>query len=152
MFPDGRFHFSGLSAPSGVADQPVGDPETLAGARNRAQAVRRQCPEADFWVGIEGGVAERERAMDAFAWIVILSRSRQCEARTATFELPPAVVELVRAGVELGDADDQIFRRQNSKQGNGAVGLLTGDLIGRTDYYSHAVMLALVAEKNPDIY
>jgi non-canonical (house-cleaning) NTP pyrophosphatase len=62
--------------------------------------------------------------------------------------LPLEVANLVRSGVELGIADDQVFGRSNSKQSNGAVGLLTADLINRQQYYEHAVVLALIPFKN----
>jgi len=58
----------------------------------------------------------------------------------------------VRAGVELGEADDIVFQRANSKQENGAIGLLTGDVIDRRQLYEHAIVLALVAFKNPSLY
>jgi non-canonical (house-cleaning) NTP pyrophosphatase len=65
-------------------------------------------------------------------------------ARTASFTLPRAVATLVLAGVELGVADDTVFGRSNSKQSDGAVGLLTRGRIDRTAYYTHALTLALV--------
>ncbi len=70
------------------------------------------------------------------------------KARTGAFMLPQEVANLVRSGIELGHADDQVFGRSNSKQTNGAVGLLTADLIDRQRYYEHAVILALVPFKN----
>lgn len=70
-------------------------------------------------------------------------------SRTATFVLPEEIAALVRQGVELGAADDIVFGRFNSKQSNGAVGILTADAIDRTRYYEHAVILALVPFKNP---
>jgi len=152
MFPERAFEAAGVSAASGVPDQPVGDEETLAGARNRALGAREKKPEAQFWVGMEGGIAHRGEKMDAFAWIVVLSGRGECEARTATFELPRKVAELVRGGMELGHADDQVFQRSNSKQKGGAVGLLTGNVIDRTEYYAHAVVLALVGERNAEEY
>lgn len=152
MFPERTFEATGVSAASGVPDQPVGDEQTLTGARNRALAARQKNPSANFWVGMEGGVIARGEKMDAFAWIVVLSKSAECEARTATFELPMKVTELVRGGMELGHADDQVFQRSNSKQKRGAVGLLTDNVIDRTEYYAHAVILALVAERQPDQY
>jgi non-canonical (house-cleaning) NTP pyrophosphatase len=39
---------------------------------------------------------------------------------------------LVESGKELGDADDIVFGKSNSKQQNGAVGILTHDIITRT--------------------
>jgi non-canonical (house-cleaning) NTP pyrophosphatase len=74
------------------------------------------------------------------------------QARSGTFLLPPAVADLVRQGVELGEADDRVFGRQNSKQANGAIGLLTGDVIDRVALYEHAVILALVPFLRPDLY
>jgi inosine/xanthosine triphosphatase len=151
MFPDETFTARGLSVPSGVGDQPMSDDETYQGALNRAQNARREAPEADFWVGIEGGIEERHGEMLAFAWVVVLSGQRAGSSRTATFTLPDALADLVRQGVELGAADDIIFGRSNSKQANGAVGILTDDAIDRTAYYQHAVILALVPFKNPTL-
>jgi len=59
---------------------------------------------------------------------------------------------LVRQGVELGEADDRIFGRNNSKQQNGAVGLLTGDAVDRAGLYVPAVIFALIPFKNPELY
>jgi putative aldouronate transport system permease protein len=56
---------------------------------------------------------------------------------------------LVRAGLELGHADDRVFGRDNSKQANGAIGILTDDVVDREAYYVHAVIMALVPFKNP---
>lgn len=59
--------------------------------------------------------------------------------------LPPAVSRLMQdSGMELGDADDQIFGRSNSKQEDGTVGILTAGLIDRASYYHHALVLGFV--------
>lgn len=142
----------GISVPSGVREQPMTDAETLQGARQRAENARAACPDADYWVGIEGGIEESGLDMLAFAWVVVISTNRAGCGRTGAFFLPPRVAELVRAGKELGEADDIVFGRSNSKQENGAVGLLTGDVVDRAGFYEHAVILALVSFKNPDLY
>jgi inosine/xanthosine triphosphatase len=151
MFPEEKFRAEGVSASSEVSDQPMSDAETLQGALNRARNARTQTPQADYWVGIEGGCDEQQGVLEAFAWVVALSNERMGRSRTGTFVLPAEVARLVRQGVELGEADDRVFRRSNSKQGNGAVGILTRDVIDRTGYYEHAVILALVPFKNPDL-
>ena len=69
-----------------------------------------------------------------------------------SFYLPPQVAELVRQGVELGEADDIVFGQSNSKQASGAVGLLTGDVIDRAGLYEGAVILALIPFKNRQLY
>ncbi len=158
MFPEEEFTFQTVSTPSLVADQPFSSEETLQGALNRARGARERVPEADYWVGIEGGVAESpagELTKDelwVFAWVVVLNHDRLGKGCTGLFFLPPRLAQLVRQGVELGEADDIVFGRVNSKQGNGAVGLLTGDLIDRAAYYEPAVILALIPFRNPELY
>ena len=90
--------------------------------------------------------------MTAFAWVYILDKQFHGKSRTATFQLPKAVCDLINQGVELGKADDIVFKRENSKQKGGAVGILTHSLINRVDYYEPAVILALIPFVNPDLY
>ncbi len=152
MFPDEAFQIDTVSVPSGVSDQPRTDRETLQGAINRARHAREDQPDAHFWVGVEGGIDYLDGQMMAFAWIEILSSEGEGRARTAIFRLPQAVQDLVESGLELGDADDHVFERENSKQRSGAVGLLTGNVISRTALYEQAVVLALVPFMNPVLY
>ena len=146
------FEFVGISVPSGVPDQPMSNNETLQGAKNRATNAQTEMPEADFWVGLEGGIEKQGSEMECFAWCVVLSKEKMGKARTSTFFLPQKIVELVDGGMELGAADDVVFQRTNSKQANGAIGILTGDVIDRTSYYVDALVLALIPFKNPELY
>ena len=152
MFPSEQFEVRPVSVPSGVSAQPASDPETYQGALNRVEAAFELHPQADFWVGIEGGVDDRQGELCAFAWIVIRSKKRTGCSRSGTFMLPEKLAGLIRQGVELGEADDIVFKRSNSKQANGAIGILTGDVIDRTELYRHAVILALVPFKNEELY
>ncbi|PIQ48040.1 MAG: inositol monophosphatase [Cytophagales bacterium CG12_big_fil_rev_8_21_14_0_65_40_12] len=148
-----RVNVEGISVPSNVADQPMTDAETLLGAKNRAINARIEVPNADYWIGIEGGVDQnQEGEMHAFAWVYIASNNQEGKAKTASFELPKKIAELVNQGIELGIADDMVFNRSNSKQKNGAVGILTNDLIDRASYYEPAVILALIPFLNPALY
>ena len=93
-----------------------------------------------------GGVVERlgERLF-AFAWMAILGPGGGLgEARSTTLPLPPAVRELVDAGIELGVANDRVFSTLNSKQGGGAFGLLTDGLYTRESVYRETLVMALV--------
>lgn len=152
MFPDRDFECVGISVPTGVSHQPMDDAETLHGAESRAKNAQATAPDAYFWVGVEGGVEDRESVLHGFAWVVVLSRDLEGRSRTASFEIPPEVAELVRNGIELGHADDQVFGRTNSKQKNGAVGLLTADVIDRVALYEPAVVLALIPFRNRELY
>lgn len=142
----------GMTVDSGVSDQPMSDAETLKGARNRAIKAQELFQEADYWVGIEGGVERGSENLSAFAWVVVLSRNGNGESRTTTFYLPPKVSELIDSGYELGEANDMIFKKHNSKQKSGAVGLLTQDKLTRTELYKQAVQLALIPIINREMY
>ena len=142
----------GVTIDSEVAGQPMSDAETLKGARIRVKNARKKYPEADFWIGIEGGVERKEDKLDAFAWVVIQGIDAIGESRTTTFSLPHSVRELIDQGYELGTANDIIFKKHNSKQQSGAVGLLTNDVISRTELYVQAVQLALIPIINAKMY
>ena len=110
IFPQERFNFRGIDVLSSVSAQPQSDAETLQGARQRAANAQEQVPEADFWVGIEGGVDTLPGESDnllTFAWVVVHSAGQAGCARTGAFVLPAGVAELVHSGLELGEADDQ---------------------------------------------
>nr|WP_319511682.1 inosine/xanthosine triphosphatase [uncultured Draconibacterium sp.] len=142
----------GVSVSSGVSDQPMSDEETLTGALNRVENARKEFDDADFWVGIEGGISISGKQIEAFAWVVVLSGEKTGRARTTSFQLPAKVAELITDGYELGVANDILFKQENSKQKTGAVGLLTNNKINRTALYKQAVELALVPFLNPDLY
>lgn len=142
----------GVSVDSGVSDQPMSDAETLAGAKRRAHNARGLFPGADFWVGIEGGIEPDDEGVTAFAWIVILGKEKSGVSRTTTFRLPKKVADLIRKGYELGDANDILFKKNNSKQKSGAVGILTNEKVSRTGLYKQAVQLALVPFLNDGLY
>jgi inosine/xanthosine triphosphatase len=153
MFPGEVFQVEGVSVASGVSHQPMTDSETYQGALNRAQHARLARPEVDYWVGIEGGCEDKYGELFAYAWMVVLSREGLSgKGRSGAFCLPREISALIREGVELGEADDRVFGRSNSKQMNGAVGLLTADAINRQVYYEHALVLALIPFKNPALH
>ena len=152
LFPGSELNVIAVAIPSDVAHQPLSDEETLRGALNRSANAQAAHPHADYWIGIEGGIQPIEQEMTAFAWIVVRSKEMIGKGRTGTFFLPPAVSELIRQGKELGEADDIVFGRTNSKQENGAVGLLTDNVIDRAQLYEHAMILALIPFKNEALY
>ncbi|KAA0146702.1 hypothetical protein FNF27_04581 [Cafeteria roenbergensis] len=167
-FPGREIVVTGVAAESGVPDQPMGDSETRLGAYNRAKRASELAAtagsEPHFAVGLEGGVLDEEWAepgaaskskrLSCMAWMAILHTASGTwgAARTGCFALPEAVADLVRSGVELGIADDRVFGRSNSKHGSGAVGLLTRGLIDRTQYYVHALSLAMCPFLHPVHY
>jgi len=128
----------------GVSDHPRSDNDTRAGAQNRVKKLMKKTLQADFYGGIEGGIDRVGNRLHAFAWIAVSDGKQQSVERTGSFELPPEVVRLIFHRIELGDADDRVFKQENSKQQNGAAGLLTHDRLTRQQLYQHALVLAFI--------
>lgn len=153
MFPEETFECVGVSAPSGVAEQPMTDEETYTGATNRLSHIKSAEPEADYWIALEGGVEERDGELEVFAWMVIESKEGVTgKGKTSSFFLPRKIAELVHQGMELGHATDKVFNETDSKQKNGSIGFLTNDNVTRTTYYIEAIIIALIPFKNPSLY
>jgi inosine/xanthosine triphosphatase len=152
MFPTQRYEFDTVSVPSEVSVQPFSDRETLRGATNRAYNARAVYPDAHAWIGIEGGVELLDGTMWSFAWAVVVTDTLLGQGKTGMVQLPRRVANLVEQGMELGEADDKIFGRENSKHAEGAVGLLTAGVFDRATYYRDAVVFALIPLKNSALY
>lgn len=121
------------------------DSDTRQGALNRAASARRLAPAAEFWVGMEGGVALYDEQLTTFAWMAIVDKAGQIStARSVTLPLPGRVRAMVEAGYELGEANDRVFSTVNSKQQGGAFGLLTQGRYTRESVYTETLVIALV--------
>ena len=144
MFPVADIEVEPVDVDAGVSEQPDSDEETRKGARNRANAASDAVGDADFWVGLEGGVDVFDDQLLAFAWMAIKGRNGHIsESRSATLPLPPAVKDLMDQGMELGEANDRVFATINSKQGGGAYGLLTDGRYTRESIYTQTLIIAL---------
>lgn len=136
----------GTATESGVSAQPFSDEEMETGAFNRARQALDLLPEAGFGVGIEGGVLDTRHGMWAYAWVIILDRQgRVGRGQSGRFLLPEPIAAMVRDGIELGEADDRFFGRTNSKQKDGAIGILTNGHITRLQLYQPAVIFAITS-------
>lgn len=145
MWPDEDWHVSGINAASGVADQPMFAEESVQGATQRARTALAH-EDADFGVGLEGGLQEVAGSWFDIGWIVVVDQAGvRGIAPTVGVCIPEQVMAHVRAGKEVGAACDEVFGTVNSKQANGAHGLLTKDRITRTDAYRDGVLSALSA-------
>ena len=156
----------GYSVSSGVSDQPMGDFETKKGSKNRAMNAAEKYKDQfgnypSFAVGMEGGCVivpedevngKEEMLTVAYMCVYDPVKNKFGFGRTGSYTLPDEIAKLVKGGMELGLADDQVFGRTNSKQDMGSVGLLTSGLINRFEYYDHAMVLALIPFMNPGLY
>ena len=152
FFTDIQFDFIGLSVKSNVSDQPMPNKETMLGAKNRVTNAILKDSSADFYVGMEGGIEYIKDKMFSFSWVVISNKKTLGMGKSASFQLPPKLKELIEDGMELGEAVDIVFGVENSKQKMGAIGLLTNGVVNRTDLYVTPTMFALLPFTRTDLY
>ncbi len=139
IFGEGSSEIDSVDVESGVPEQPLGNEETRAGARNRVNNARLARPEADFWVAIEAGIDEGS----TFSWVIIENREQRGEARSATLPLPEVILEKVRAGEALGPAMSHYTGIDEIGRKEGAIGVFTAGKLTRASVYHQAVILAL---------
>lgn len=152
VFPQEQWEIVDVAVESGVPDQPMSDEESVRGARNRAMRALDQM-NADYGVGLEGGLEQVGNEFFDSGWIVVADRKgRQGVGSTLKIVVPPPVMDLVRQGMEMGSANDAIFGTQNSKQSNGHFGLMTKNAITRTDAYRDGVISALARFLRPELF
>jgi inosine/xanthosine triphosphatase len=143
---------SGVDIDSGVPTQPWGDAETRQGALNRASAALAAAG-SDLGVGLEGGLVDTELGLMTCAWCVIVDRAGHMGVGGGVHVLlPPVVAAALRAGAELGPAMDELTGQHNTKQKQGAVGILTSGLSNRQAAYEQLVALALAPFIRPEYY
>lgn len=141
----------GRAVASGVPEQPWGGEQTRTGAINRARAALS--PDVDFGVGFEGGVDDTELGVMTCAWAAVVDHTGRCGVGGGVHALlPPSVQVDLRAGGELGPAMDRIAGVRNTKQGLGAVGILTNGLVDRQAAYEMILTLTLAPFIRPDLY
>lgn len=152
VWPKKKFEVIGISVKSGVTDQPMSDEEGIKGATNRAKKALKEL-KADYGVGLEGGMHKIGKKWFDSGWIVIIDKKgRVGIGSSARIETAPAIVKLVKKGVELGAADDKIFKKKHSKQKEGHFGLMTNGIITRKDGYMHGIVFALSRFLHPELF
>jgi inosine/xanthosine triphosphatase len=137
----------------------MSDEETKSGATNRCKNafdayIAQHGVQPDYAVGLEGGVTlSAEQELECFAWMVVYNGKLFGKARTGAFVLPHVIRDLILIDkLELGEADDRVFKTVNSKHKGGSVGQFTNGVIDRTAYYEHAIILAYIPFNYPQLY
>lgn len=125
---------------SGVGDQPVGDEETISGARTRAE---RALGDRDLGVGVEGGVAAGPDGCYLIMWAAATDGEQTHLGCGPRLRLPDRIADRVRGGEELGPVMDAVVGESDVKRKQGAAGVLTGGVLDREDALLAAIAGAL---------
>jgi non-canonical (house-cleaning) NTP pyrophosphatase len=91
--------------------------------------------------------------MRTCAWAAVVDADgTESVGGSLAMPLPSSVAALVRDGVELGLAMDQLTGERNTKHGQGAVGILTAGLIDRQAAYEVILTYALARFLTPELW
>ncbi len=147
---------TGIPADSKVAAQPVGD-ETFAGAKNRAAELQKinvkNNLHADYFIGIEGGIAKFFNQWFALGLMCIIDKEGKTGfGASPLFELPESVTEELLKGVELGDVMDRITGDHNTKQKEGAIGYFTNGIMNRKELYVQGLITAFIPFLHEELF
>lgn len=135
-----------------VSRTPLSDKEMIDGARNRALDSLKKI-EADFGVGMEGGISEISGKRFLTGWSVVIDKNRvESIGGGQRVELPTHIVEEVERGKELGEVIDEITGEKDTKKKFGAVGVLTRRLIDREKAWEVSLIFATSKFLRPDLY
>ncbi len=142
----------GIKVDSGVPAQPINE-DTFTGAKNRAHKLFDENFDADYFVGIEGGVSKYYNNWFAFGCMYILDKEGKSAFGTSPhFELPGKVINELLKGKELGSLIDDLTNEKNTKQNSGAIGYLTDGILDRKNLYISGLITALVPFLNKKMY
>lgn len=145
-FPTQYHDVRAISVQSGVSDQPMSAEESQCGAVNRAKAALLAVPEADYGVGLEGGVEKIGSKWFECGWMAVLERktSRCGIGSSARFEMSETIMRpILEEKKELAEIMDALTGDTDLRSGLGAMGVLTGGHLGRAAAYEHGMIFAL---------
>jgi inosine/xanthosine triphosphatase len=161
LVPDGDFEVVGVDVQSGVSPTPTSCEELMRGARQRVQALVETARETRktwrYFVGLEGGLEvlqdDRSRRVFLESWAYVSDGIVGFYGRSGGIELPEELAhEVLERGFDLSDAVDRYAGAVGIRDGQGAWGVLSGDLIQRDESFRVAVITAFAPLYNAKMY
>jgi inosine/xanthosine triphosphatase len=152
---------AGYEVESGVNHTPSSREELMQGARQRVEALQKnlgaQGQGADYFIGLEGGldiVTENGvRRVFLESWVYVSDGQRGHFGCSGSIELPQALAEEVQSrGTELAAAIDRFAGAVGIRDGQGAWGVLSRNLISRQESFRLAVVAAFAPFYNAKMY
>lgn len=161
LVPDADFEVVGEEVESGVSSTPTSSEELMRGARQRAEALARVAREQrkswSYFVGLEGGLEvlqdDRTRRVFLESWAYVSDGMQGFYGRSGGIEVPEELAhEVLERGFELADAIDRYAGAIGIRDGLGAWGVLSGELIPRHESFRVAVVTAFAPFYNAKMY
>ena len=161
LSPDAPLEIQGYEVESGVSHTPSSRQELMQGARQRAEALDKLLADsgerAEYYVGLEGGldVAVENGARRVFleSWAYVTDGVRGHFGCSGSIEIPELLAEEVLSrGTELSIAIDRYAGAVGIRDGQGAWGVLSDNLVSRQQSFRLAVVAAFAPFYNVKMY
>jgi inosine/xanthosine triphosphatase len=133
----------------------------MRGARQRAEALQRKLQansaSANFFIGLEGGldiaVENEQKRVFLQSWAYVTDGTAGHFGCCGGVELPQALAdEVLLRGTELSVAIDRFAGQVGIRDGQGAWGILTSNLLSRQESFRLAVLAAFAPFYNAKMY
>lgn len=140
---------------------PLTDWQLMEGARERALAVqdslRSKRMDADLYVGLEGGFhsisIQGEWHTFLRGWAYATDGEKDSFGASPSIAVPPSIVKsVVEARRELGLVIDEVAGTRDVRSRQGAWGVLSRDLVTRSDSFELALIAAFAPFYNAKLY
>ena len=161
LVPDGDFEVVGVEVESGVSSTPSTSEELMRGARQRVEALVQIARETRrpwrFFIGLEGGLEvlqdDRSRRVFLESWAYVSDGKQGFYGRSGGIELPEELAhEVLERGFDLSEAIDRYAGAVGIRDGQGAWGVLSSELIPRDESFRVAVITAFAPFYNAKMY
>ena len=165
LFPEIECRYYPILVDSQVGVQPFGFEPTIQGAINRAKNAYTSAfndhteNTTKFGIGIEAGMIPvpltRTGYLDYQFCAIYQSNGSVSIGSGPGFEYPLKIVEMLLKDPshhEIGTIIAELSGIDNTKENEGAIGLLSKNTFQRSDILQYSVISALLPLKSPDLY
>lgn len=146
----------GVRIDSGVNKRPINE-EILIGAKHRNKKIRQFCKENnvefDFLVSIEGGYEKKLDKCYIISYVVITDKAGdEYTSQSIGLQISRKMFEHVSRKQSLNDVISEIIHENKNKEKMGVSGFLTKGFLKREGVDEDAVITAILACQNKDVY
>jgi len=143
----------GISVSSGVSEQPMSIDEMYLGALNRAQNALKNVKNAEYGVGIEGGLHKHIFGWFEHSIVVIVNSNNEIGVgASGGLVLPEIIMDSIHKGKNLEEAIDSHFKTNKIGEGIGMFGIFTKGVVTRSEGVKHGVAFALARFLHNEVY
>jgi non-canonical (house-cleaning) NTP pyrophosphatase len=148
--PGVMFEVNGYEVESGVSHTPTSRAEALAVQLSSIGEL------SDFFVGVEGGLdlvpEGNSRRVFLESWAYVTDGRKGYYGSSGSIEIPDALATEVLQGTELSEAIDAYAGAVGIRDGKGAWGVLSGNLVTRQESFRLAAVTAFAPFYNARMY